>query len=358
VQARAPPIAHPWRPWLAFGLGFASIALASRAVIASAAFRARPTLLAAAVASDLTLTAAAVAWVTLVRTKRLAPLSLAAVASAGLWIAVALLPPEQGRAVGRLARAALSGGELLLVAWLARAAQRAIRAARAAGADLPLEDVVREAARRAVGRHRGVDALVTELSFLGMALGSWRSAPHVPPGAIAFPVHRTSGAGAVHLALALAAAGEAAGVHVLVAHWSPRAAWLATALSIYAMVWLVGDLRALELRPVLLHGDVLLVRIGLRWRAEIPLASIRAVCSGPDPVRHRSCAIASPLGAPNLYLHLDRPAEVQGPLGLRRRGESLGLRVDDPVALRRAITERRPALAEPAPGRRGPRADP
>lgn len=350
MQAQARAIEHGWRPWLACALGLTAVFVGSRAVVATSTFRARPGLLAVAVASDLTLTAAAVAWATLVRTRRISPLSLVAVISAGLWIATVLLPAEQGRAVSRLARAGLAAFEVLVLLWVARAAVRGARAVRASGRELPLEEVAQEAARGAVGRHRGIDAVVTELSFLGMALFSWRAAPHVPRGAVAFPVHRTSGAGAVHAALALASAGEAAAVHLLVARWSPRAAWAATALAAYMLVWLVGDLRALALRPVLIDGDVLRVRIGLRWRAEVPLASIRAICPGPDPLGHRRCAVASPLGAPNLYLHLDRPAELAGILGLRRRGDSLGLRVDDPGALRSAITARRPELAPPPRG--------
>lgn len=332
------------RPWVAFGLAAAAIVLGSRAVVAAPAFRARPVLLSVAVAADLTLTAAAVAWLTLVRTRRISPASLVAVLSAGLWVAGALLPVERSAGLSRLARGALVGAELLVLLWIGRAAVRARRAVRAGGGDLPFEEVLRAAARRTVGRHRGVDALVTEVSFVAMALLSWRSAPHVPAGATAYSVHRKSGAGAVLAALALASVGEAAGVHLLLAHWSPRAAWLATALSAWFVVWMVGDLRALELRPVLLQGSVLRVRIGLRWRAEVPLVSIRALCAGPDPVHHRAALRASPLGAANLYLHLDGPAELEGVLGLRRRGDCIGLRVDDPAALRAAIIAQRPEL--------------
>ena len=345
VQAPARAVDPGARPWLAFALGAAAIVLASRAVVASPAFRARPGVIGLAVTLDLTLTTAAVAWVTLVRTRRLSAFSLVAVVSGGLWIAAVILPAGEGTAPSRLARIAVPSGELLLLLWLARAVLRLRRTARAEGSDLPFEEVLRAAVRRVAGRHRGLDALVTELSFVAMALFSWRSAPHVPAGAAAFTVHRTSGAGAVLAALALASVGEAAGLHLLVAQWSPRAAWIATALSAYFLVWLAGDLRAMKLRPILLHGGVLRIRVGLRWRAEIPLASIRGICAGPDPLRHRGCAVASPLGGPNLYLHLDGPAELEGLLGLRRRGECLGLRVDDPAALRRAITERRPELA-------------
>ncbi|MBI5068397.1 MAG: hypothetical protein HZB56_09160 [Deltaproteobacteria bacterium] len=332
-------------PWIAFALGAAAILLTSRAVVASAAFRTRPSLFSTAVVLDLTLTGAALAWVTLVRTRRIASGSLLAIVSAGLFIAARLLPPGEAAGFARPARVVVPLAELGLLVWIGHVVLRARSALRARGSDLPWEDLAREAVRQRVGQHRGLDALITELSFVGMAFFSWRSAPHVPPGAQAFTVHRTSGAGAVAGALLLAGASETLAAHVLLSRWSVTAAWTATALSLWLVIWLVGDLRGLKLRPVLLEGDVLRVRIGLRWRAGVPLKSIRTICPGPDPVRHRSCAVASVLGSPNLYLHLDGPAELAGPLGLRRRGQSLGLRVDDPGALRGAIAAHRPDLA-------------
>src|SRR5512140_1118178 len=218
-QAAAAPVPGGRRVWLAFALGALAIVLASRAAVATSAFRARPSLVGLAILADLTLTAAAVAWVTLVRTRRLSPASLVGVVSVGLWIAAAILPAGQGAAAIRVARAAVPLAEVVLLLWVARAAVRVRRAIRASGGELPLEDLLREAARRSVGRHRGVDALVTELSFVGMALCSWRSAPHVPRRAVAFTIHRTSGAGAVLAALALASLAEAAGAHVLLARW-------------------------------------------------------------------------------------------------------------------------------------------
>ncbi len=327
-------------PWVAFALGATAVVLACRAVVASSAFRSRPTLIAVVVTSDLTITMSALAWVTLVRTGRASRRALLVVVSIGIVTASLLLPAEQ-RGAARAARLAVPAVELVLLGWFGWAVARTLRVIRARGEEVAIEDVLRAVALRTVGRHRGIDAIITELSLLGMALLSWRSAPHVPSGATPFTVHRKSGLGAVLVALALASVGEILALHLLVAHWSTRWAWGATAWSVYALVWLVGDHRAMALRPVLLQGDMLHVRIGLRWRASIPLRRIHAICAGPDPVRHRDCAVASPIGAPTLYLHLDGPAELEGILGLRRRGACLGLRVDDPAALQRAILERR-----------------
>ena len=43
---------------------------------------------------------------------------------------------------------------------------------------------------------------------------------------------------------------------------------------------------------------------------------------------------------PNLYLHLARAVDLQGPLGLRRRSDCVGMRVDDPGALEQLLRVR------------------
>ena len=45
-------------------------------------------------------------------------------------------------------------------------------------------------------------------------------------------------------------------------------------------------------------------------------------------------------GAPDLWLHLDEPVEVRGPMGIKLRRQVLGVGVDDPGTLRRLLDER------------------
>lgn len=343
MPARAAAAALRRHPLLAFALGAAAIVLASRAVVASRGFTARPGAVGVGVTLDLTVTLTALFWMTAVRGRALPPAASAAVLLAGAAAAAAILPPGH-RALADGLRLLAGPAELALLGWLAWKAARVARALRTAGGDVPFEDALRLAGRAALGPYRSVEALLSELTLLAFALGSWGQAPHAPAGSAAFTLHRRSGAGAVLAALALAGAGEALGAHFLVAHWSAGWAWALTAFSAYSGLWLLGDFRALVLRPVLVDDRVLRVRVGLRWRAEIPLAEIVRACPGPDPARHRGCAVASPIGPPNLYLHLARAVELEGPMGLRRRSDCVGLRVDDPGALERLLRERCRAL--------------
>lgn len=321
------------RPWPAFLAGITLLLWASWQALHSSAFARHPDAMAAAVAFDLTITATFLCWFTLVRTGALGGVTLAAVFAAGAALAGRLL--ANGSRPWLLALVGL--GEAVFLGSLAWRAARLARAWRAKGRGLPPEDALREAAREALGPSRVVEALATEVAILWLALASWRRAPDAPEGWRAFTLHRRSGLGAVVVAIAMAGVGELVGTHLLVAQWSARWAWVATALGLYGLAWLAGDFRAVALRPVLLSADTLLVRVGLRWRVSVPLAAIRTVCPGPDARGHPRALRLSPLGPPTLYLHLASPLEVAGLFGTRRRAEVLGLRVDDPEALAEAL---------------------
>ena len=68
--------------------------------------------------------------------------------------------------------------------------------------------------------------------------------------------------------------------------WSPTAAWVATALTIWGLVYMLADYRATQVRPVSLGADALHIRCGaLASDASIPYALIEAVERVPHPER-------------------------------------------------------------------------
>ncbi|HZR07954.1 MAG TPA: hypothetical protein VFA79_05175, partial [Myxococcales bacterium] len=95
----------------------------------------------------------------------------------------------------------------------------------------------------------------------------------------------------------------------------------------------IGDLRALVLRPIRVEGGKLLLRIGLRWEADVALDAIAAVDRTPGASGLR----LGVLGTPNLVLKLRAPMRVHGPFGIRKTAETLLLQVDDPDGLARAL---------------------
>jgi hypothetical protein len=327
-------------PLLSFAPLLALVWAVGRLTLASPAASLHPGLLAGAVAFDLTVTVTALFWLTAVRSGAAGPASLAILFAAGASLAARTLPADQRGwmvAVAALGEAAL----LALVAWRGVHLHRAYRSASDGRSP---EDALFAAARQVLGPSRLTLALATEAAMLWLAFASWRRAPHVPPKHTAFSSHKTTGHGAVVVALLFASLAEVTGIHLLVARWSGAWAWGVSALAGYGVLWLVADWRAVVLRPTLLGEETLQVRVGLRWSARIPLGTLRRVCPGPDARTHRGAFRASPLGPPTLYLHLTRPAELHGLWGFQRQAEVIGLRVDDAAALTAALRRRLPQL--------------
>jgi hypothetical protein len=166
---------------------------------------------------------------------------------------------------------------------------------------------------------RVADVLASEVAVLANAVFGWRR--RAPGG---FSVH---GSWAIYagtfVGLTLV---EAALVHLaLVAAGAPIAAWIASALSLYGALWLLGDLHALRHGGVFVHGDELELRIGVRWRARISRASIVSITRGAAPEDARDLSI---LGA-NVVITLAEPCTLHGLFGIRRTARVLALSLDD-----------------------------
>ena len=115
------------------------------------------------------------------------------------------------------------------------------------------------------------------------------------------------------------------------------AAWILTGLSLYAWVWIIGDFHALRHRPVRISERTLHLRLGLRWTASIPLASILAVRAPTDNEKPggKEHLQALLIGAPNRRLELSEPVTAIGLYGFTRRVTTIDLQIDDLVAPRR-----------------------
>ncbi|HUJ25616.1 MAG TPA: hypothetical protein VLW85_06345 [Myxococcales bacterium] len=167
-------------------------------------------------------------------------------------------------------------------------------------------------------------ALRTELSLFWYALFSWgRKAP------AGFTAYKRAGWPAIYAAVLIMVFAEGLPLHfVLPRGW----AMLSAALHVYTVLWVVGDLRAMKLRPIEVRGGLLHLRIGLRWQADIPL---RDVSIGSAGTRGLKLGV---IGSPNLVLKLARPVKLEGPYGITKTSDTLLLQVDDPSALSRALS--------------------
>lgn len=177
-----------------------------------------------------------------------------------------------------------------------------------------------------------------ELAMLYFALFSWkRRAPASQDSA--FTYHKDSGYAAFIAGMMLVIPVETLVVHLLVSQWSDAAAWVLTAGSLYATLWLVADCRASALRPIVFEGSVLKIRSGMRFSADIPLERIAAYAKEAPLADKRRIVNLGMMGTVSGWLVFDGPVTVETAFGGAREIEAIGIAVDDKPRFARMVSE-------------------
>lgn len=303
--------------------------------------------LSAAFGADLTIAVPAFVYFAFVRTKRAPLFVLAPTIIVGFVVASLAIPQEHHGVVDAM-RYALLPAEIALLAYLVFLARRAFASDTPKDADFVAR--LRAAARNIIGAHLPADVLITEASVLYYALNPRpRSGP-----ADGFTVYRETGYPRLLAALSVMVVLEIVGIHLLVSLWSPVAAWILTGLSLYAIVWLLGDFQAMRSRVITISESQLRLRIGLRWEADISLTDIGEASRTRHSrsKRDRSTLVLAIAGATNVQITFCRPIELIGPYGIRRRSTSLRMHVDDADTFceRLRVAQKRPDTSTPVSG--------
>jgi hypothetical protein len=330
-------------PLAGFGLVTLGVYATALTIAASGLFARGPRVGAAAISFDLLVTVPLAFWFLVARPRELPWLSVVPVVVASGYAGLLVLPSAHQQYL-HYARFVTAPAELWLVGYGAVRAWRLLRS----GAH-PRGDVLaatRAAVREIVRHPRVADVVAEEIALLWYALLSWRAKPVVGEGEAAFTQHHRSGLGGLFGAVAFASLGEALGVHLVVGRWSPAGAWVLTGLSVYGALWLVGLGRSIVLRPTVLAGDGLRVRMGMLHEAWVPfdhIASVAEVRTAPARRRAAGYLHAAIFAAPRLMLELNAPVESHGLYGTRKHGITrIGLLVDDARGLAAELTARMP----------------
>ena len=327
------PTGRPAR-LLAFGV-LGAIVAAEVAVVAFAGRAVATAALANAIVIDLTLGALLVVWLLGVRRGGLPRTVLLPTFLAGLGGAHLLVGSHEPVALDLLGAGAVAA-ELAIVVLVIRGVSRGARALGREGDDALV--AVRQLVERGLGTGAPARLLASEIAALWFATGAWRRPVPSYDGARRFAYDGR--VGGIHAALLVATVVEVVAVHLLVSRWSDVAAWALTALALYGLLWILGDLRAVRLRPTTLDDHTLVIRTGLRWTMAVPRERIVAVHR--RDWRHRFGAGADELslavlGEPDVVIELDRPLEATGPFGITRTARRVGFSADHPDRVVEAI---------------------
>lgn len=291
------------------------------AIIVSTAAARDPAVISTAIAIDLVITASGVVWWLGVRRRAMGRWAVPLTAGVGMVITRFALHAVL-RSTLAFAAIAFEAGALVLVGFRAKAFLRSFRATRARG----LLDQF-EAALQATGLPVVLAAILGgELTVLSLAVTGWfRRAP-----ADGLSIHRRNSWFLVCGVFVFLIASETAVVHLVLSTWSTTAAWLATALSAYSVVWIIGDAQAMRLYPVRVDARHVRISIGMRWRVEVPRPLIIAV-EPTESVPEGTLSLS--VLQPSVLVTLREPVVVRGLFGRMRAASRIALSVDDPAAL-------------------------
>jgi hypothetical protein len=301
------------------GTALGALYVVAFAIVQSAAFAHAPERMALGITVDLTVTAAVIVWWFGARRNALPGWVAVATFAWGFAIARAWVPHAPTHMLVTM------GGltEAVMIGWLMLRIARVVRTARAARDQGPIGSI--ETGLRTARIPAPVaGVLAGEIAVVVLALTGWFRRPE--PGAMSM---RSTGWMIVPWLLGFLLVGETVASHLLLASWSPVAAWIATAGSAYLVLWVIADAQAIRLHPVAVSGQVLHVRLGVRWRATIPLTeivSVTEIATVPEG------ALNLALFEPTVLVTLRAPVAVRGLFGKRRLADRLALTIDDPEA--------------------------
>ncbi len=235
---------------MAFALVYA---LAAAMLFRSQLYAHNPDILAWGITFDLTLTIPAAWYLFVVRPGHARPLSLIPLFVICTVVASRLVPHAQHGFIDQLRFVAAPLD--LITLWL----------------------VVRRLARgrsieEVLGNSPAAKIVALEVTTLYYATCCWRKRR-----ADGFTFHERSGWGSIVACFLVVLAAESIGMHLFVAHFSAKVAWIVTTLDVYGMLWIIGDYHALRLLTTTVDRDAIHFRLGLRWSATIERANIASI---------------------------------------------------------------------------------
>jgi hypothetical protein len=310
-------------------------------IVQSIYFNKKPELISIGVAIDLTLGIPALFYFLLVRPRKYSLLILFPVFLISLGIATVMIPSGYQHFLGS-EKKIVPLFEIALIAYVITKISKVRKRYR----EIKIReyfflDGVRQAVSDVFNDNKAVNILLTELLIMYLAFAGWflkfDSERIEHP---AFTYHRKSAYSTILGVMIALLCIETLAFHIIVLHWSKTVAIIMTGLSIYSLLWLLGDFHAIRLHPVLIKDENIQMRIGLRWKATISISAISSVDIGSGPPRNTKGYVrASVLGA-RVVLNLHQPVPLQGLFGMVRQPSRIGLSIDDTDDFRDEILKR------------------
>lgn len=203
----------------------------------------------------------------------------------------------------------------------------------------PLEDTLHSALERRFGASTATSLMKVEARLWLYAL-CWRPARLQFTEGRPFFTWKQGQNASNQLGFLVVMAVEVPVLHLLLSLYSPTAALVVTALSLYGLLFLAAEYRATRHRPITLDGRDLHLRYGLLVDTVVPLDAIASVETVKDrPRRAPGRWRLAGMGKPNVLLRLEHGTKLHTAFGERAVCE-IYLGLDDPRSFVEALGSR------------------
>jgi hypothetical protein len=295
----------------------------------STAFQQKPGLLSSAIVLDLTLTVPLL-YFFLIRKRNIPKTTVVSFFIAGLLIASYIIPEAHQSLLDQIKTWALPLVELALLFFVSLKIHK-IQKKYKTNKNVSLDFyTAMNLATREVLPEKAAVFLATEIAVIYYGFVHWKRrklASHE------FSYHKDSGTVAILAILMVIVLVETFVIHILLQRWSPLAAWILSAASLYTVIQVFGILRSLSKRPISIENGYLELRYGILGESTIPLENIGSFeLSFKDITLNEQIRKLSPLGdldSHNVLIHVKNESLLKGLYGRKKTFKTLALHIDD-----------------------------
>ena len=124
-------------------------------------------------------------------------------------------------------------------------------------------------------------------------------------------------------------------VHILVADWNEKVAWVLSFLGIYGMIQIIAVLRSMSHRPIAIdyEREVLILRYGFGCQTMLPFSNIKSISKNKkaflDDKFHVCLSLFDLVDTNNLIIHLHKENILYKIYGIEKKYTSISLFVDE-----------------------------
>jgi hypothetical protein len=190
---------------------------------------------------------------------------------------------------------------------------------------------LRNAMSDLMGDRLPVKVLAAELAVWRYGVLFWKAERTLSKEVKPFSTHKESGYVAIWCILLVAVLVEVVAFHFLLMRWSRVAADIVSVLTLYSIIFFIADLSAVIKRQVLIDGETIVLRTGLRWRTIVEKSNIESVIkikNGYDDSEIYLKGAVMKAGA-NVFITFKSPVAVDKLYGPAKQFKSVLMSIDN-----------------------------